>query len=183
MVWFKNRTPALNARGLGFNFKHYKRQIKTKKNWHKRPAGWKGSLEQSSRGKAVKLLPSECDSSGDDTHPCDGHSHSKPIFKNIFLTKIFITFHSFPRSSVLVRISIAVMKQHDQKQLGEKRVYLYTSISQFIPEGRQELMRRPWRVLLTGLLLMAYSAWFLIEPRTSSPGMAPPTVSWALSHQ
>lgn len=137
MVWFGNRTPVLNTRGLGFNFKHYKRQIKTKDNWHRRPDGWKGSLEQSSRGQAGKLGLREGDSSGDDIHPCDADSNSKPIFKNIFLTKIFITFHSFPRNSVLVRISIAVMKYHDQKKLGEKRVYLYTSISLFVTEGSQ----------------------------------------------
>jgi hypothetical protein len=37
-------------------------------------------------------------------------------------------------------------------------------------------------VLLTGLLLIAGSACFLIEPRTTSSGMAPPTMGWALSH-
>jgi hypothetical protein len=38
-------------------------------------------------------------------------------------------------------------------------------------------------VLLTGLRHMACSACFLIESRTSSPGMAPPTRGWALFHQ
>lgn len=38
-------------------------------------------------------------------------------------------------------------------------------------------------VLLTGLLHMAYSACFLIEPRTNRPGMAPLTMVWALPHQ
>jgi hypothetical protein len=38
-------------------------------------------------------------------------------------------------------------------------------------------------VLLTGLLPMACSACFLIEPRTTSPGLAPPTMGWALPHQ
>ena len=46
---------------------------------------------------------------------------------------------------------------------------------------RQELMQRPWRVLLTGLLLMACSACSLTEPRTSRPGMA--TVGLAFPHQ
>ena len=32
--------------------------------------------------------------------------------------------------------------------------------------------------LLTGLFLMARSACFLLDPRTTSPGMAPPTVGW-----
>jgi hypothetical protein len=44
-------------------------------------------------------------------------------------------------------------------------------------------MQRPWRVLLTGLLPMAYSACFLIEPRTTRSGMAPDTMGWVLPHQ
>jgi hypothetical protein len=40
---------------------------------------------------------------------------------------------------VLVRGAFAVMKHHDQKQLGEGRVYLaYTSIPQFIIKGNQD---------------------------------------------
>ena len=58
---------------------------------------------------------------------------------------------------VLVRVSIAVMKQHDQKQVGEERVYLvYVFMALSVMEGsqdrnsnmagtwRQELMQRPW---------------------------------------
>ena len=54
--------------------------------------------------------------------------------------------------------TISVMKHHDQKQLGEERVYLtYSSTSLFIIERSQdrsshkegtwtqELMQRPWR--------------------------------------
>jgi hypothetical protein len=37
-------------------------------------------------------------------------------------------------------------------------------------------------VLLTGLLYMACSACFLIEPKTTSPVMTPPTMGWALPH-
>jgi hypothetical protein len=44
----------------------------------------------------------------------------------------------------------------------------------------QDLMLRPRRVLLTVLLLLACSAYFLIELRTTRWGMAPPTMSWAL---
>jgi hypothetical protein len=44
----------------------------------------------------------------------------------------------------------------------------------------QEMMQRPWRVLLTGLLPMACSACFVIKPRTTSTGVAPPTMGWAL---
>ena len=76
-----------------------------------------------------------------------------------------------------------------KKQSEEERVYsAYTSTLLFIIKGsqdrnshragtwRQELMQRPGRVLLTGLLPLACSACFLIEPRTTSPGMALPTM-------
>jgi hypothetical protein len=64
----------------------------------------------------------------------------------------------------------------------------YTSTLLFITKGsqdwdshragtwRQELMQRLWRALLTGLLPLPCSACFLIEPRTTSPRMAPPTM-------
>jgi hypothetical protein len=38
-------------------------------------------------------------------------------------------------------------------------------------------------VLLNGLHFMAYSASFLVEPRTTSPEVAPPTMGWTLPHQ
>lgn len=38
-------------------------------------------------------------------------------------------------------------------------------------------------VLLTCFLLTVYSVCFLIEPRITSPGVAPPTKGWALIHQ
>lgn len=37
--------------------------------------------------------------------------------------------------------------------------------------------------MLTDFLLMACSAYLLIEPRITGPGVAQPTVSWALPHQ
>jgi hypothetical protein len=40
-----------------------------------------------------------------------------------------------------------------------------------------------WGKLLTGLFLMAFSACFLIEPRTTSPRMVPPTMDCTLPHQ
>jgi hypothetical protein len=97
------------------------------------------------------------------------------------------------RICVLVRVSIAAQNIMPKKQVGEERVYsAYTSMLLFITKGsqdwnshrvgtwRQELMQRPWRVLLTGLLPLTCSTYFLIESRTTSPGMAPPTMSWAL---
>jgi hypothetical protein len=97
---------------------------------------------------------------------------------------------------VLVRITTAVMKHHDQSKLGRKGVFglhRYTATSLFILHRSQdrnsnrvgtwgELMQKLWRLLLTGLLLMTCSACFLIEPMTASPGMAPPTMGWALPH-
>jgi hypothetical protein len=38
-------------------------------------------------------------------------------------------------------------------------------------------------MLLTGLLLLACSACFLVEPRTTSPDAALPTRGWVLPHQ
>jgi hypothetical protein len=38
------------------------------------------------------------------------------------------------------------------------------------------------RVLFPGLLPMAWSVYFLIEPGTTSPGIAPPIMGWALFH-
>ena len=88
-----------------------------------------------------------------------------------------------------VGVSVAATKHHDQRGVWEERVNLaYASALLFITEGsqdrnsnragsqKQELMQRPWRVLLTDLFPLAYSAHFLLEPRTSSPGMAPCTM-------
>ena len=44
-------------------------------------------------------------------------------------------------------------------------------------------MQRPWRDAAYWLAPMAYSAYFLIEPGTTHPGMAPPTIRVALPHQ
>ena len=71
--------------------------------------------------------------------------------------------------SALVRVTFAVMRHHDQKKVGEGRIYLaYASISLFITErmsgqeARQEQMQRLWRggaywLVLHGLLsLLSY---------------------------
>ena len=78
-----------------------------------------------------------------------------------------------------------------KKQVGEERVYsAYTSTLLFITKGSQDWNShrsgsRSWcrghgRMLLTGLFPQPCSACFLIEPKTTSPGMAPPTMGWAL---
>jgi hypothetical protein len=91
-----------------------------------------------------------------------------------------------PRSGELVqswcpRVSLAVIKYHEQKQLGGESVYFtYSSTLQSISgvglgKSGQDPRGRSWcrghgRMLLTGLLIMACSACLLIEPRTTSPG-------------
>ena len=73
-----------------------------------------------------------------------------------------------------------------KKQVGEERVYsAYISILLFITKGSQDWNSsrsgsRSWcrghgEMFLTGLLPLAYSACSLIEPKTTSPGMVPPT--------
>jgi hypothetical protein len=44
-------------------------------------------------------------------------------------------------------------------------------------------MQKPWRVLFTGLLLVACSTCFIIKLRTSILGMEPPTMGSTLSNQ
>jgi hypothetical protein len=70
------------------------------------------------------------------------------------------------------------MEHHDQKHLGEERISLvYISTPLSITEGsqdrnsnrtgtwRQELVCRPWRVLLTGLISMACSTMLSFRPQ------------------
>ena len=101
-------------------------------------------------------------------------------------------------AKVRLRISIAsaVVKQPDLSSMGRRGliqlpppqhcsslegVRAGTQAGQE-PAGRSWCRGHDW-VQLTGLLLMACSACFLIESRTTSPGMASPTRDWALSHQ
>lgn len=70
------------------------------------------------------------------------------------------------------------------KQLEKERLYLAsTSISLFIIEGIRK-GTQPGQdhrgVRLTDLLSLAYVAFFLIEPRTTSQGMTPLTTGCAL---
>jgi hypothetical protein len=73
-----------------------------------------------------------------------------------------------------------------KKQVGEERVYsAYTSTLLFITKRNQDWNSsrpgsRSWcrghgGIILTGLLPQACSACFLLEPKTTSPGMASPT--------
>lgn len=42
---------------------------------------------------------------------------------------------------------------------------------------KQELMHRPWRVLIPDMLLLECPYFFHITLRTNSPGLAPPTMT------
>ena len=90
---------------------------------------------------------------------------------------------------VIVKVTIALIKHHQQKQLVEERIYLaYASTSLFITEGnqdrnsnragtwRQELKQRPQRGAAYWLLCMACSVYFFVGPRVTSSGMAPSMV-------
>jgi hypothetical protein len=49
---------------------------------------------------------------------------------------------------------------------------------------RQELMQRPWRMLLTGLFSMTCSAYFLIaKTEAHKPGAFPQVMGWVLPYQ
>ena len=81
-----------------------------------------------------------------------------------------------------------------KKQVGEERVYsAYTSTLLFITKGSQDWISsrsksRSWcrghgGMLFTGLLPLACSACFHIEPKTTSPEMVPHTMGpllWSL---
>ena len=87
-----------------------------------------------------------------------------------------------------------MMKHYDQRQVGEERIYSANDfISQFLIKIRTGTLKQDRhldagaevghaQVLLIGLLFVACSACFLIEPRTIGTGMASPII-WDLPHQ
>jgi hypothetical protein len=110
------------------------------------------------------------------------------LSSNIFSDLNYASCFDHP-NCILVRVTIAMMEHHDQKQVVEERVCLaYTSTSQSITERsqdrnssrtetwRQELIQRPW-------MGAVYSTCFLIESRTTSAGIAPPSVGWSFPHK
>jgi len=82
-------------------------------------------------------------------------------------------------------VSSSVMKHHEQKRVGKKGFIQLTLPHHSLPlkesgrnssrEGtwKQELMQRPWRVLLTDLLLLVCSSCFIIE--AGPPAQGDPT--------
>ena len=95
---------------------------------------------------------------------------------------------------VFTKVTTIIMKHHDQKQLEEEKVYFthkkkYSSLSKAVRAGTQGQgpVGKSWfrghrGLLFIGLLLMTCSV-LLIEPRTTSAEMAPPTMGWTLPHQ
>jgi hypothetical protein len=93
---------------------------------------------------------------------------------------------------VLVGVSIAVMKHHDQ--VWEEMVYfIHTSLSQFIKNneyrsshraetGSQELMQKPWIGAAYCLASQDLLRLLPYKPRTTSPWMALLPI-WALLQQ
>lgn len=78
---------------------------------------------------------------------------------------------------------MSVIKHHDQNQLRDESVYFSSHEESEGRTWKQELMERPWRVLLTDLLFMAYSACFLIVPTQGhQPRVDTNTGIWALPH-
>ena len=105
-------------------------------------------------------------------------SHCKKTLRAVILS-FNLTYYT-----VLVRVSIAVMEHHDQKQLGKESLFSL----HILREARTGTRARPktegrsWyrgheSVLLTGLLRVVCSACFLIEPRTTAKGWNHPP--WA----
>jgi hypothetical protein len=95
----------------------------------------------------------------------------------------------FFRGTALITVSIPA--QNIMTKIGDERVHAaYTSTLLFISKGSQDWNSsrsgsRSWcrgheGMLLSVLLLLACSASLLIEPKTTSPEMAPPTMDWAL---
>lgn len=77
-------------------------------------------------------------------------------------------------------------KTHDRKELGEEKVY--STLPRAVHHPGQEPGGRTWcrghgQMLLTSLRFMASIGCFLVQSRTACPGMAQPTMGWALLHQ
>lgn len=136
------------------------------------------------------------ESPGSDVIP--SFTSPQSILNSSFKTLYFQAEAQTPRiiPSVLVKISIAAKKHRDQSKLWRKGFLCLTlpyhsSSWREVRAGvqtRQELESRSWCrghewVLLTDLLFIACSAYFLMEPRTTTLRMVPLTITWALPSQ
>jgi hypothetical protein len=90
---------------------------------------------------------------------------------------------------------MAVVELHDQSNLWRKVISMYTSISQLIIKEGQELKQRSnpeagadaeaiERCCLLACFPWLAQLWnYLMEPRTTRPGVTPPKMGWALPHK
>jgi hypothetical protein len=97
-----------------------------------------------------------------------------------------ITLGFFLLVGVLGRVSIPAQNIITKKQAGEERVYsaytFHTAVHHQRKSGLELTQDRNLEAgddieAMEGCSLLACS---LIEPKATSPGMAPPTMSWAL---
>lgn len=94
------------------------------------------------------------------------------------------------RNIILIMVAVAVMKHHNLNNWKEEKVYLayifHTIVRHWRKSGQEleeaELVQRPWRGDAYWIALYGYLG-LLVGPRTTSPGMDPPSVNWALLHQ
>lgn len=99
-------------------------------------------------------------------------------------------------SPALLGVTIYVVKHHSQRKLGRKG-FIQLMVSHHnlslneVRTGTQ-VGKGPgdtcWcsghaTVVLSALLVMACSVWFLVEPWNTSSGMVPSTMCWARHHQ
>jgi hypothetical protein len=90
---------------------------------------------------------------------------------------------------VLVRVTLAVVKHHDEKQLEEERVSFLSqfnitnsSSSKAVRAGLKQ-DRNLEAGAMEGCCLLACSACFLYRSQITNLGVAPSTMGWALPHQ
>ena len=101
------------------------------------------------------------------------------------------------RISIYLKVSSAVMKHYDKTAKLWRKGFIQLTLLYHSPSlkevrtgtqaGQEPLGkscgRGPGGELLTALLHMACSAWYIIEPRATSPGTAAPIMGWALPCQ
>ena len=113
--------------------------------------------------------------------PCEGRmswGHGLRVYSLIIL--------SVPALAVcfcLSHCSVTVKRHHDQNKLGRKR-FIWRILPQQCPPLKEIRTETHWGWNLeAGADAEAMEGLFLIEPRTTSPGIAPPPVGWALPRQ
>lgn len=99
-----------------------------------------------------------------------------------------VHFKEVHLSTVLIWVSIAAIKHHNQNASWDGKSLLGLQFKAAVPHWRKSKIgqdpgvrswERPWKELPAGLLPMACLFSHLIEPRVSSAGMTPPTIGWA----